>query len=140
MFDALNVRCDKTHDHQPLIGGQAAAAAFYPAPLLRAILKGMADTKNSLGGVKMITGNERNVIDTLNTFVAAIPRKMTDDNTTAPTALGGKDSNDAEVCTSSIPLRNGGSIPIQYKDENFKTIYTALNYGKQTGKWLFTRS
>ena len=92
MLDALVGRCDGTQPHQHLMGGRAAAAAFYPAPLLRAMIKGMADTKNNLEGVKMIADNERNVLDALNTFVAAIPRETTDDNTTAPTASGGNDS------------------------------------------------
>ena len=77
----------------------------------------------------MITGNERDVIDTLNT-VAAIHRKTPDDNTTATTASGGKDFDDAGIHTYPIPLRNGGSIPIPYKDENFKTIYKDESTGE----------
>ena len=36
-----NKRCKRDHAHQPLEGGRCRDAAFYPAPLVRAILKGM---------------------------------------------------------------------------------------------------
>ena len=45
MVELLNVKCDKQHKHQHLVGGRAAAAALYPPNLLRAILKGMARTR-----------------------------------------------------------------------------------------------
>ena len=35
----LGRRCDKSHRHQPLEGGRCADAAFYPLPLIRAILR-----------------------------------------------------------------------------------------------------
>ena len=34
MVKRLSKRCTRTHDHQPLLGGRAAAAAFYPLPLI----------------------------------------------------------------------------------------------------------
>ena len=41
MSEQLNTRCDKSHDHQHLTGGRCKDAAFYPLPLVRAILKGI---------------------------------------------------------------------------------------------------
>ena len=40
----LSKICKGDHDHQPLLGGRAASAAFYPLPLIRAILQGINDT------------------------------------------------------------------------------------------------
>ena len=41
MAAQLNKRCKRDHVHQPLEGGRCRDAAFYPAPWVRAILKGM---------------------------------------------------------------------------------------------------
>ena len=41
MAAQLNNICKRDHVHQPLEGGRCRDAAFYPAPLVRAILKGM---------------------------------------------------------------------------------------------------
>jgi hypothetical protein len=47
MVECLDKRCDRSHKHQHLSSGRAAEAAFYPLPLIRAILKGMRDTADS---------------------------------------------------------------------------------------------
>ena len=47
MLARLNVRCDKSHSHQHLVGGRAAAAAYYPAKLISQILRGMRDTADA---------------------------------------------------------------------------------------------
>ena len=47
MAHRLSLRCDKSHTHQPLVGGRCADAAFYPLPLIRAILHGMRDTADA---------------------------------------------------------------------------------------------
>ena len=44
MLKRLSRVCPGDHDHQPLIGGRAAEAAFYPLPLVVEILRGMRDT------------------------------------------------------------------------------------------------
>ena len=41
MLERLNTCCDKSHSHQHLVGGRAAAAAYYPAKLISQILRGM---------------------------------------------------------------------------------------------------
>ena len=40
----LSLQCDKSHVHQPLVGGRCRDAAFYPLPLAKAILEGIALT------------------------------------------------------------------------------------------------
>ena len=51
----LKVRCDKSHDHQTLIGGRAAAAARYPKGLCRAICRGIVrEKKERIREVKSI--------------------------------------------------------------------------------------
>ena len=47
MAARLQVRCDHSHAHQPLLGGRAAEAAFYPLGLITEILRGMRDTQDA---------------------------------------------------------------------------------------------
>ena len=47
MLKRLSVRCDKSHSHQHLISGRAAAAAYYPPKLISQILRGMRDTADA---------------------------------------------------------------------------------------------
>ena len=42
----LQKRCDRQHEHQALVGGRCAAAAFYPLCLIRTIIKGIRKTNN----------------------------------------------------------------------------------------------
>ena len=48
MAGMLQKRCDRQHEHQALVGGRCAAAAFYLLGLIRAIIKGIRTTKNAL--------------------------------------------------------------------------------------------
>ena len=121
MIDALNTRCDGSHSHQHLVGGRAAAAAFYPPDLLRAILRGIAMTRDAMNGVKMIRQNEQNLCDSLNSFVNALRGEPDPMNTTAQIdSEGFAANNEGGVRESSIPLVGGGSIPVRYFDHNFK--------------------
>ena len=47
MLRRLSTRCDKSHTHQHLVGGRAAAAAYYPAKLISQILRGIRDTADA---------------------------------------------------------------------------------------------
>ena len=47
MLKRLSTRCDRTHTHQHLISGRAAAAAYYPPKLISQILRGMRDTADA---------------------------------------------------------------------------------------------
>ena len=44
MARQLQRRCDHSHVHQQLVGGRRKDAAYYPLPLIRAMLQGMRDT------------------------------------------------------------------------------------------------
>ena len=72
MSDALNARCDGSHDDQHLVGRRAAGAAFHPPNLLRAILRGVSMTRDATGGVRMLCDNKQHLHDTLNQFVNAV--------------------------------------------------------------------
>ena len=124
MIDALRGDCDGSHKHQHLLGGRAAAAAFYPQQLLRAILKGMAATRDNLNGVKMICDDERHVTEALKLAIAAVHPGPEPMKTTAHNDLIIENSKGLDVIrTSSIPLQSGGTVPIQYLAGNFKDEY-----------------
>ena len=44
MLECLSKRCSGKHQHQALMGGKAAAAAYYPLDLITEILRGMRNT------------------------------------------------------------------------------------------------
>ena len=48
MARRLGTRCDRSHKHEPLLGGRAAKAALYPSALIHEILRGMRDTADAL--------------------------------------------------------------------------------------------
>ena len=126
MLSELNVNCDGSHQHQHLMSGRAAAAAFYPPQLLRAIIRGMARTRDIKLGVHTL-------MDSLNSLIAAIPRTSSQHNTTAqldstgpdvqPTDDSTSNTDDGKERTSSIPLMAGGSLKVKYSAHNFKTTY-----------------
>ena len=47
MLARLSARCPGNHEHQHLVGGRAANAAFYPPGLIINILRGMRDTADA---------------------------------------------------------------------------------------------
>ena len=58
----LSKRCDRTHEHQPLVGGRAASAARYPDGLCRAICKGLLkDRKERVNKIHMLYGLKRDL-------------------------------------------------------------------------------
>ena len=61
MLRRLHRTCKGQHAHQPLLGGRAAAASFYPLPLLKAILEGMNDTEHTCESVSSLTKDEYEV-------------------------------------------------------------------------------
>ena len=52
MAEMLQKRCDRQHEHQALVGGPCAAAAFYPLGLICAIITGIRETKNAMRAKK----------------------------------------------------------------------------------------
>ena len=47
MLKRLHRLCPGEHEHQPLVSGRAAEAAFYPKGLIKAILRGIRDTADA---------------------------------------------------------------------------------------------
>lgn len=47
MAGRLRTRCDHSHEHQHLLGGRAADAAFYRLRLITEIRRGIRDTKDA---------------------------------------------------------------------------------------------
>ena len=94
MSKLLQKRCKKDHKHQPLVSGRCAAAAFYPARLIRTIIKGIRATKDAEGLLPQANG------------VHAVVEC------------------DASVAVMSKCKKvGGGQITITFDDRNFKPLY-----------------
>ena len=68
----LAVRCDKSHRHQHLMGGRAAAAAFYSPKLLRTIIKGIARTLEASKCVRLLSNARSNLEGSASNMVANV--------------------------------------------------------------------
>ena len=56
LLQELSTRCDKSHEHQHLVGGRGKKAAEYPDKLCRAICRGLANQKRYDASGKVCTG------------------------------------------------------------------------------------
>ena len=145
MLESLAGKCDGSHVHQPLMGGRAAAAAVYPPELLRAILRGIARTRDNAHGIRLLVTEDRQLLDDLKSSMFAlssdgrdIPMVSTisdEPNTPpgsgAPPNVPPPDHADETIRESSIPLTSGGNVPIRYVADNFKTVYLDEYTGAQ---------
>ena len=110
MAAQLNKRCKRDHVHQPLEGGRCRDAAFYPAPLVRAVLKGMVlQTEED----HWFNKTSSDTVGTVN-MICAMP--MASPAPTAPVPWG-------IIHRPNLPKIDGGTIPIEYKESNFKDRY-----------------
>ena len=107
MLKRLSKVCKGGHKHQPLLAGRAAAAAFYPLPLLRAILQGVADTTKADQSVASM------LLEEYDTQLL-----MSISPVTSPDA---PDSSKHEPGT--MPCEGGGKVRIQYSPTDFKATY-----------------
>ena len=123
MAAQLNKRCKRDHIHQPLEGGRCRDAAFYPAPLVRAILKGMV--------LQTEEDHRHNTIDrdTVGTVNKIFAMPMASPAPTAPVPWGVNHR-------SNLPKMDGGTIPIEYKESNFKDRYLDEYTGEVLPKHL----
>ena len=63
MINQLGRKCPGDHAHQHLVGNRAKDAAFYPVPLVRAILKGISlQTAETAQSRKMMKGELESAI------------------------------------------------------------------------------
>ena len=98
MAELLQKRCKKDHEHQPLVSGRCAAAAFYPLPLIRTFLKGIRRTKDA--DVRAQKGKKgQGSRDTVQAIVEVT----------------------GEI--STVKKLGGGKLEIKYEDRNFKEVY-----------------
>ena len=110
MRDQLSLKCDKSHVHQPLVGGRCRDAAFYPLQLVEAILQGMALTADhdaktiaSMMGCRAMEEERKDTIGAVTKAASTIP--STDDEKPVP--------------TSSVKKVAGGVLPIAYHPVQF---------------------
>ena len=103
MAKVLERTCDRTHKHQALVGGRCAEAAFYPLPLVRALIRGIAEQKAISKG--------------LVTSVALVPASFLN-------ALSADANSSTMVApTSRCPKVDGGYLDIVFDSRNFKDTY-----------------
>jgi hypothetical protein len=107
MIRCLSRTCDKSHTHQPLSGGRCAAAAFYPLPLIRAILEGMRATTEHHKRIRNQSCDQQSIISAVTDAASTV--RMDPD---AETILG-----------SSIKRSSGGVLPIGYSPSQFRPRY-----------------
>ena len=88
------------------MSGRAAAAAFYPLRLLKAILRGMGRASDSIQQVQAIAEEE---YDTHLLMSMTPPEPLPDHSQAVP--------------ESSLPKQGGGTVRIRYEACNFKQSY-----------------
>ena len=108
MAEGMGRRCDRSQKHQHLVGGRAAEAAFYPIPLIRAILKGMKATTDWGARRQSTRDGQTELIHGFSFHQGTIP-------------FCGSPS--APVPTSQITRTNGGKVENEIQDWNFKLLY-----------------
>lgn len=113
MVAQLSRKCPGDHDHQHLIGGRCAAAAFYPLPLVRAILRGIRNTAVAEGKQAQEEEEYMHMIQALASENGSFPLEPK-----LPEVLMPKE----EVKRSTIKKASGGYLSISY--DNWKPFYS----------------
>ena len=106
MAEGLDRRCDRSHKHQHLEGGRAAEAAFYPLPLIRAILKGIRATSDLEHATRDNQVEQMSFISDLANHQGTVPVEP-----------------QADVPHSCVSRTNGGKVRVDDHDSNFKLRY-----------------
>ena len=106
MLRKLYGMCPRDHKHQPLLGGRASHAAFYPLPLLQAILEGMNDTEQASQSVATMVESEYDVSLSMSLCSAVSSLEP-----------------ESQEMVGSIPKESGGSVQIKYEMKNFRQVY-----------------
>ena len=107
MRDRLSRTCDGLHRHQQLVGGRCRDAAFYPLPLVRAIVLGMKDTRDAAAAGKIFAQERRDILSSVTSSAGEIPLASIDTN----------------CPTSTLKRVTGGVLPISYHPTQFKAKY-----------------
>ena len=80
----LSKKCDKSHKHQQLVGGRAKDAAFYPLPLIKAILSGIQATRDADSNKARSITERVQVIQAITDAAGTVPMDL--DDTLVPTS------------------------------------------------------
>ena len=103
MLDMLGKRCDRSHRHQSLVGGRCADAAFYPLPLIRAILKGIKATADAEAQIDAESSSRQ--------YLSSVAAGQTP----------AKDSAPAEIPHCFVKRYNSGAeVRVDFEDTHFK--------------------
>ena len=106
MAEGLDKRCDRSHRHQHLVGGRAAAAAFYPLPLVRAILRGIRATADAERFRDEGKAERLEYAHAMASTQGSVPPEGGD-----------------EFPSSHITRTNGGKVKVDYTDDSFRPRY-----------------
>ena len=106
MAKVLSKRCPKLHEHQQLVGGRAAQAAFYPLGLILAILQGIRNTALAEGAAINVREHDEAKVCSM-----ASSRR-------------GADYKPSKIAPDSqVKMVTGGTLPVGYHSDNFKPQY-----------------
>ena len=109
MLEELSLKCDGKHRHIPLEGGRAGKAAIYPLRLIRAIITGMARTREAEQALCAMATDD---------YEATLSMSYALSEAEDP-----PDPSTAALPETSIPLRTGGELRLKFNLENFKPVY-----------------
>ena len=106
MLKRLHRTCQGGHSHQPLLGGRAASAAFYPLPLLKAILQGITDTEHANDSLVTMSKDE---------YEVSLVLSVNDARFSADDA--------GSLAPGEMPVEGGGTVRINYSLGDFRETY-----------------
>ena len=106
MISQLDRRCDRSHTHQHLTGGRCAEAAFYPLPLIRAILKGIRATH--------VADKAKEEDRTSKAYLHAVG--------SSPTVASSAVKSEVPHCFVKR-FKSGAKVQVDFEDANFKDRY-----------------
>ena len=115
----LQKRCPKIHQHQQLVGGRCANAAFYPLELIRAILKGIRNTAIADGMPSASSSEGATATKAMQLSSDEVLAVMSSSNKPGQTPY----ADSIVAPASSARLCTGGKIPIAYSSGHFKGQY-----------------
>ena len=115
MLERLSRLCGGDHKHQGLLSGRAARAAFYPLPLLKAILQGVADTEQAEHAVRDLPEQAYDT-DLIMSMCAADP-------VSSVASKADASSPENSDGPGSIPVEGGGYVRINHDIKDVKDPY-----------------
>ena len=133
VLQELSVRCDKSHVHQPLVGGRAHKAQEYPSGLCKAICRGISNQKRYDESGRVCTGKLE--ISSLQALVMSVNEET---EKTAQISVGGL-SMPGTVPPSGKPEPwrkpcKNNQYPSHWRDHKHEADGTARNFIETGGE------